>query len=216
MDTLEEFGSAIEEGSLTLGVEVSKEALLQLKVYQQVLARWAPKVNLVADPDPSLTAGVHFLDSIALDRILNERKEGLTDIGTGAGFPGLVQAILHPDRQVTLIEPIGKRASFLQQVLIATRIRNCTVEIARTSQSNLQPGRILIARAVFPPKQWLTEAARLLDGEGWVVLMTSTPPGAELTKTAESLGLEQIRCDAFELPVAEAPRVNTLFRMGGP
>jgi len=216
MDTLKEFGLVIEAGCRTLEVEVSEEALQQLKVYQQVLARWAPKVNLVADPSPSLTAGVHFLDSIALDRILGESEVGLTDIGTGAGFPGLVQAILHPERQVSLIEPIGKRASFLQQVLIATRIRNCRVEIARTSQCSFQSGRILVARAVFPPKQWLIEAARLLDGEGWIVLMTSTPPGPELNKTAASLGLEQVKCDSFELPVAEAPRVNTLFRMGGP
>ena len=203
------FLEAIGQGAEALGVPISSPVLDRLGTYQTLLEKWAPKVNLVADWNSEVTAGVHFVDSIAVSRVLPETGR-LIDIGTGAGFPGLVLAMVQPDRPVTLIEPIGKRASFLQQVVIHTGLQNCRVEIARTHQLRPFSDAILITRAVFPPIQWLQEASRLLE-RGSVVVMTAESLDARTREKGYAAGLRWVREDAFTLPLADVPRCNSMF-----
>ena len=209
------FSNQLRSGAKSLGVELSDESLESLCAYQSLLSRWAPKVNLVADWSPRTTVGIHFLDSLALSRILPKDATPLVDIGTGAGFPGLVQAILTPERRVTLIEPITKRASFLQQVIVEAKLKNCTIENGRSTSLPLLPGHIVVARAVLPPDAWVVEGSRLIDSEGWVVLMTAQPPEPSTLKAAQEAGLTKSKEDAVELPFARVPRTNTLFQRTG-
>ena len=136
------FSDQLLQGAEILGVELTDQSVEHLCIYQDLLVRWAPKVNLVSDWSPQVTVGVHFLDSIALSRILPNGEAPYTDIGTGAGFPGLVQGILTPHRQVTLVEPITKRASFLQQVIVQAKLTNCTIENERSTALPPLPGHI--------------------------------------------------------------------------
>ena len=123
-------------------------------------------------------------------------------------------AILNPEREFTLAEPIGKRGSFLQQVLIAAGLRNCRIELLRTNQIVPQPGRIATARAVFAPKQWLKEAARIVDSDGWAIVMTAEKlPEKELERFAKNQ-MALVQADSFTLPVENCPRTNSLFRIG--
>jgi 16S rRNA (guanine527-N7)-methyltransferase len=90
----------------------------QLEHYFRELQKWNRRINLVAaGPDEQLIES-HFLDSLTLLPLLDPCPEpGLIDVGSGAGFPGLVLKIARPDLPVNLVEPRQKRTAFLRQVI---------------------------------------------------------------------------------------------------
>ena len=99
--------------------ELDNKALNALFVYFTELKRWSQKVNLIAKKTTDREIlGKHFLDSLTLLPLfcIGTGKSHLLDIGTGAGFPGLVCKVAKPDLQLTLVEPRMKRVSFLSHV----------------------------------------------------------------------------------------------------
>ena len=89
--------------------------LEQLDIYAEMLVDYNQHVNLTAITDPEGIEDKHFLDSL-LFASQPEVTGSLVDVGTGAGFPGLVARIYKPELAVTLMEPTGKRVEFLRQV----------------------------------------------------------------------------------------------------
>lgn len=88
----------------------------QLDKYAEILVEYNEKVNLTAITDPEGIENKHFLDSLLFAK--NELVKGkVADVGTGAGFPGIVTKIYKPEIDLTLIEPTGKRCTFLQYAL---------------------------------------------------------------------------------------------------
>lgn len=87
----------------------------QLDLYAKLLVAYNEKVNLTAITDPEGIENKHFIDSLLLAD-LPEVAGKLVDVGTGAGFPGIVAKIYKPDLQLTLMEPTGKRVDFLKYV----------------------------------------------------------------------------------------------------
>jgi 16S rRNA (guanine527-N7)-methyltransferase len=85
--------------------------------YRQELLDWNTRFNLTAITDPEEILIKHFLDSLSLLLVYNEPLARLLDIGSGAGFPGLVLKIVHPDWQVTLLEATGKKVTFLRHMI---------------------------------------------------------------------------------------------------
>ena len=84
-------------------------------------------MNLTAITDPFEVAALHMLDCAALSANLPQGVESLADVGTGAGFPGLVVAILRPELAVTLLDPLEKRLKFIQEVVDALGLSNVTL-----------------------------------------------------------------------------------------
>ena len=195
-----------------LEVTLSESQIESLMRYQKTLEKWAPKINLVSDWRPNITAETHFLDSLALNRILPPECEHIVDIGSGAGFPGLVLAISNPHRKVMLVEPIAKRASFLQQVSIQCGLKNVEVRIQRSDLLQAPANSVAMARAVLPPKKWVQEGDRIAGSHGWVVLMTAKRPPPEVLESAEECHLSVVKMDSFFLPFSTVPRTNTLFK----
>jgi 16S rRNA (guanine527-N7)-methyltransferase len=107
----------LREKSEQLGIDLTKEMLQQFLEYQRLLSEWNQRVNLTSITDPEAVMELHFLDSLSVQLAvdLNER-DSLVDVGTGAGFPGLVLAIAFPSLEVTLVESIEKKAGFLRTV----------------------------------------------------------------------------------------------------
>ena len=93
------------------GVPAAPEMLEQLDEYRRLLTEWNEKMNLTAITDPEGVAVKHFLDcALALRQVPQAGK--IIDVGTGAGFPGLVWAVLRPELQVTLLDSLNKRLLF--------------------------------------------------------------------------------------------------------
>ena len=85
----------------------------------------------------------------------------------------MVLAISNPHKKVMLVEPIAKRASFLQQVSILCGLKNVEVRIQRSDLLKAPANSVAMARAVLPPKKWVREGDRIAGSHGWVVLMTA-------------------------------------------
>lgn len=106
----------LQEGFSELGIDASETAILKLLEYSKLLKIWNEKMNLTAVTDDFGIATKHFLDSAST--LLTGCVTGkVIDVGTGAGFPGLVLKILKPDIQLTLLDSLKKRLTFLECVL---------------------------------------------------------------------------------------------------
>lgn len=91
--------------------------LPQLSSYLDLLLKWNARTNLTAIRDPEEIVRRHFGESLFAARHIDYKPSTLLDLGSGAGFPGLPIAILHPEIQVTLAESQNKKASFLREVV---------------------------------------------------------------------------------------------------
>ena len=94
----------------------------KLKTYQELLNKWQPKINLISSNTLENAWERHFEDSIQIAEHLPDSAKILFDLGSGAGFPGLVLAIIKPDIQVHLIESDQKKCSFLKTVSRETAV----------------------------------------------------------------------------------------------
>ena len=105
--------SRLEAKAAALGIQLSGTQLDQLDQYAQILVEYNQKVNLTAITTPEGIEDKHFVDSLVL--AAHPRVAGkMVDVGTGAGFPGVVAKIYKPDLELTLMEPTGKRVEFLK------------------------------------------------------------------------------------------------------
>ena len=104
---------AIKDYKITL----SEEQISQLERYYELLCEWNEKINLTAITDPKGVAVKHFADSLSIFNYINVPQNArVIDVGTGAGFPGLVLKIARPDIKLTLLDSLQKRLNFLQVV----------------------------------------------------------------------------------------------------
>ena len=96
-----------------LGLGVSRETLPALGAYVDLLTKWQKAINLVGPATLQDAWARHIVDSAQLLPLLPAGAKRLADLGTGAGFPGLVLAALRPDLNVVLIESDARKAAFL-------------------------------------------------------------------------------------------------------
>ncbi len=98
-------------------IRLSEEQISQLERYNELLCEWNEKINLTAITDPKGVAVKHFADSLSIFNYIDVPQNArVIDVGTGAGFPGLVLKIARPDIQLTLLDSLQKRLNFLNVV----------------------------------------------------------------------------------------------------
>lgn len=99
----------LKEGIKRIGVEIDDEKIDKLMEYLKLLMEYNSHTNLTAIRDEEGIIEKHFLDSILLMKYMKCSEGKALDIGTGAGFPGMVLAICNPNIQFTLIDSVGKK-----------------------------------------------------------------------------------------------------------
>ena len=107
-------GRAFGPGDFAAQTGVSRETLARLKAYADVLADWNARHNLVSKNSLAELWRRHFWDSAQLAPLVPAEARTLADLGSGAGFPGLVLAAMLPEVAVTLFEATAKKCAFLQ------------------------------------------------------------------------------------------------------
>ncbi len=137
------------------GLELTAEIKDRLTLYGNLLTEWNEKMNLTAITDPEGVLYKHFYDCLLLFKNA-EVKNGakIIDVGTGAGFPGMVLKIARPDIDLTLLDGLNKRLIFLNEVLNALGLSAETVHL-RAEEGGKNPKYreqydIACARAVAP------------------------------------------------------------------
>jgi 16S rRNA (guanine527-N7)-methyltransferase len=134
---------------------VSRETIDQLKIYAALLAQWQPRINLVANTTLPEIWHRHMADSAQLVAIAPEKPGTWLDLGSGAGFPGLVIAIMLRDNgiRVSLVESDRRKCAFLAEVARQTgtpvEIHTARIEQMAT-QAMLPPVDVVSARALAP------------------------------------------------------------------
>ncbi|MBI3513525.1 MAG: 16S rRNA (guanine(527)-N(7))-methyltransferase RsmG [Proteobacteria bacterium] len=137
---------------------VSRETVARLEVYAAELVRWQATINLVGENTLASLWQRHMLDSTQLLRLLPDASTPLVDLGSGAGFPGLVLAIAGV-ADVHLIEADGRKAAFLTEVARLTETE-ITVHNQRIEHVSPLVAGVVTARALAPLPELLAHAAR--------------------------------------------------------
>ncbi|MCR5567236.1 MAG: 16S rRNA (guanine(527)-N(7))-methyltransferase RsmG [Clostridiales bacterium] len=122
------------------GIPFPEELPEKLNTYFVLLQEWNSKIDLTAVTDEDEMLDKHFIDSLTVLKAgLIQNNASLIDVGTGAGFPGLVLAMARPDLQVTLLDSQQKRLLFLEKTAEATGTENITVIHARAEDGARKP-----------------------------------------------------------------------------
>ncbi|HBS91057.1 MAG TPA: 16S rRNA (guanine(527)-N(7))-methyltransferase RsmG [Erysipelotrichaceae bacterium] len=130
-------------------IDLTEKQLNQFVLYAQLLQEWNEKMNLTAIVEWDEIFQKHFLDSMTIAPFcLN--ASSLADIGSGAGFPGLVLKIVFPQLHVTLVEPTNKRCNFLKEVISQLQLNEVDVlnERAEDLKDHRESFDVVTARAV--------------------------------------------------------------------
>ena len=146
----------IKNRLLKNGIPFPEELPEKLLVYFSLLKDWNTRMDLTAVTEDEETLDKHFTDSLTVLKTgLIPEKTWLIDVGTGAGFPGMVLALARPDLRITLLDAQQKRLNFLKTVVDATGAQNVTVIHARAEDGARKPELreqfdIAVARALAP------------------------------------------------------------------
>ena len=131
----------IRERLAACGVPCNERLPERLKDYLDLLLDWNTRMNLTRITDPEEAVDAHFVDSLMALTVpgLIPERGAVIDVGTGAGFPGLVLALACPDLKVTLLDSLKKRLDFLQEVINKTGADNVTLIHARAEDGARKP-----------------------------------------------------------------------------
>jgi 16S rRNA (guanine527-N7)-methyltransferase len=106
------------------GIKITDKMISDLQIFESELLEWNKKFNLTAIKEPKDIWIKHFMDSMTVFKHIPEKAIKVIDVGTGAGFPGLVVQILNPRLHVTLLEATGKKVSFLKHMIEKLELKN--------------------------------------------------------------------------------------------
>ena len=124
----------IEELS-KLNISVTSEQLEQLNIYYELLVEWNKVMNLTGITEKKDVYLKHFYDSLTISKMINLNDYStLCDIGTGAGFPGMVLKIIYPNLDVTLVDSLNKRINFLNNVINRLGLKNVRAVHSRVEE----------------------------------------------------------------------------------
>ena len=188
--------SALRVGAAHVGADVDDDFERRVAVQLDLIGVWGARLRLTGERDRGTLLRKHVVDSLALAPLL-PLAGVVVDIGSGAGFPGLVVAGLRPDLDVVLVESRRRKASFLGDVvrtigLDRVRVRNARAE--DVAEEIPESSALVVSRAVRL-EAFLPVAARVVAPDGRVVAM-QTPKQREIaaaTGAVSGLGLESVR-----------------------
>lgn len=143
----EEFILALKD----LGINITSIQLEQLDIYYNMLIEYNSHTNLTRITDEKDVYLKHFYDSLTLSKVISLNKQKLLDIGTGAGFPGMVLKIVFPNLKVTLLDSLNKRVIFLNSVIEKLKLKDIKAIHKRAEEyikDNRESFDIVTSRAV--------------------------------------------------------------------
>ena len=205
------------EGCDQLGIELAEEGIQKLMLYNAELLRWSKKINLIGKKQsPKQIIENHFLDSLMLLPYINNNGITLVDVGSGAGFPGLVCKAVLPTLQLILIEPRLKRVSFLRHIIRTLKLQDVDIFAKRIEEipTNSFSGASFTSRAVAEIAEFSRMIKNLLSDDARVICMKGPKWEEEMTEATSSLresDLELTQIEEFVLPFSSAKRAILYF-----
>lgn len=207
-----EFIKYIEE----LGITCDDDKLSRLKKYYEMLVEYNKVMNLTGITEKKQVYLKHFYDSMTIVRAINlNNYNTLCDIGTGAGFPGLVIKIFYPHLKVVLVDSLNKRINFLSDVikeLGLTNIETVHARIEDYAHNNKDKFDIVTARAVAPLNILLEYAIPITKVSSYFIAMKGKIEDVTTYNNAlKVLNSEVKEIKEFKLPIENSDR--TIYKI---
>lgn len=176
------------------GITLPEAAENHLTTYGNLLLEWNEKINLTAITDPEDIVIKHFTDCLSLLKIIDPKPgQSLIDVGTGAGFPGMVIKILRPDVDVTLLDGHQKRFLFLEdlqnQIGVKAINLHCRAELAAKEKLYRERYDFATARAVARLPVLAEYCLPFVKPNGFFVAMKGPEAANELNDAKKSLSI---------------------------
>lgn len=200
-----------------LNINITKEQENKLEEYYQILVSENTKYNLTSITDQETVYLKHFYDSLTLTKIIDLNEQSLCDIGTGAGFPGVVLKIIFPKLKVTLVEATTKKCNFLKLVINKLNLNEIEIVNERAeiySKKTREKYDIVTSRAVAPLKHLLEYSIPLVKINGYYIAMKS-----DISKEIEGIAIYEKKLDiteekriTFNLPFENSLRTLIKYR----
>ena len=200
-----------------LGIEVTEEKLKKLNEFYNLLILWNEKINLTSITAIQDVYLKHFYDSLTLFRVCDLTKDiNLCDVGSGAGFPGIVLKIFFPNLKITLVDSLNKRVNYLNTIIKELGLVNIEAVHSRMedfSKVNEEKYDIITARAVANLSVLSEISVKALKIQGKLVFMKALCDDEleMILPKLSILGLKFDKVDKFLLPIEESNRSLIVF-----
>ncbi len=189
----------------------------QFAAYALELIRWNQKINLTAITDPEEVAIKHFADCLFPARIIPDGSK-LLDIGSGAGFPGIVLKIIKPSLKITLIEASRKKVSFQKHIIRLLNLKGIEAYHIRAEEAAKNPDfsaifDAVICRAFSSAVIFVSTALPFLNKTGRIIAMMGkfSEKETEIVRNSEISCNLAAKIEKYVLPVIDADRTIVSF-----
>jgi 16S rRNA (guanine527-N7)-methyltransferase len=201
-------GSLAARAAEAFGAPLDARARAGITTWLARLGEWNARMDLTAARTPEELVDLALADALALAPRLASGGS-LVDVGTGAGGPGLALALVRPDLRVTLVEPLGKRASFLRTVIGEIDRIDIAIERVRGEALRQKGWDTAVSRATLPPAAWLDLGTRLVGPGGvvWLLVANDDAPTHSKAKLESDF--------AYAWPLTSARRRALGYRIFG-
>ena len=206
----------IEELKL-INISLTQNQLDQLNEYYNLLIEYNKVMNLTGITDYEEVYLKHFYDSLTIAKVIDLNNiNSLCDIGTGAGFPGLVLKIVFPNLKITLLDSLNKRIEFLKVVIDKLNLKNIEVIHSRAEDyalKNRNKFDVTTARAVAHTSILLEYAIPLTKINGYFIPLKANMNEEikEIDNAINELNVRLIKKEEFKLPIEGSNRTILLF-----
>lgn len=208
------------QGARVYGIELTDSMAEAFAVYYEILEKQNRIINLTAVTGEKDVAERHFLDSLALLRIIDFAGKSVIDIGSGAGFPGIPLKIVEPSIRLTLLDAQQKRVGFLADLCDKLELQGVRCVHARAEEAALKPDcrdsfDIAVSRAVAMMSILSELCLPFVKSGGEFVAMKSTNSDAEIreAETAfHTLGAELSKIADYTIPGTDVTHRAVIVR----
>ena len=185
--------SLIVEGLNELGYENDFLLIEKLEIYLATLKKWNKVYNLTAINEDSAIITKHFFDSLSVNGFI-QNSQRILDVGTGAGFPGLILALFNPDKSFVLVDGVSKKISFLQEMIGKLNLKNVmAVHIKVEEYKVTEQFDIIISRAFAEIKKMIKLTKHLIKVNGKFIAMK----GPDVMNELDDLNLPFVNYDVM-------------------
>lgn len=190
----------LERGMQKLGLENIPQVISKLLIYKELLIKWNRSFNLTSIKNREVVTH-HFLDCLSIIPFI--KSSSLLDVGTGAGLPGIIIAIVKPDIEVSLIDKVGKKIAFIKRVVAELEIKNIDTYHDRvellTSEEKYDG---IISRAFSNMDDFIKSTKHLIKSQGvWYGMKSKKILNDEMININQPWTLEKL-----DVPFLDAER----------
>jgi 16S rRNA (guanine527-N7)-methyltransferase len=200
----DELTSLLKEGVKSLPLSLSTEQINKMISYLALLFKWNSVYNLTSVRDPREMVKQHLLDSLSAAHAFKDAKN-ILDVGSGGGLPGIILAIVYPEKYVSLIDTVHKKTAFLTQAKAELGLINVTVHTGRVELLSVaQSFDAITSRAFSELCNFVNWSGHLLAENGVFLAMKGLAPNEEIERLPAGWSVTSV--DILSVPGLDVER----------